>query len=194
MELAIDSACIPQQDDLGKVRDLVAAMHRGVPRAELGDVVGLSSRHVRYTLHAARALGLTVQDGKAWNITPTVADLLGVEAASDSEKQVLRRLVSDSPALMAVVPELFTDSSLELETLGERLMEKAGFSGSTAMRRAMTLLAWRDALQPVEVKIAAPVMPQPVIEEEEEEIEELVMVPEPGYERDFDSEGQILMF
>ena len=186
----IDSVFVPQQDDLGKIRALVSALERGVSRDDLGEAAGLSRRHVRYTLQAARTLGLTQLDGDAWSLTDRAGVLLRTPVGSEAERAMWESAVSGSPALSTLVPELLDPTELKLQVVAARLMERCGLSLSTAVRRAMTLLAWRDALLP---------QPDFLVDDDEEEVSEIVVVPEPGYEREFvsnpvDDEGQILMF
>lgn len=141
----IDSLDIPQQDDLQKVRSVVAAVHDGTAVRELPATTGISRRHVRYTLHAARTLGwLALEPEDVWTMAPPGVALLEHAAGSPAERAAMQQAVSASPALEALAPDLFTRTPPPLEELATRLMDRSSLSASTAQRRAMTILAWRE--------------------------------------------------
>lgn len=161
----IDSVDIPQQDKLTKVRAVVEAISRGVARDGLADAAALSPRHVRYTLHAARTLGWATRSGDNWTITPRGVELLAKAPGTAAEKEICRLSISGCHAIHSVVPELLESKEVELETVAARLITFAGLSRSTAQRRAITLLSWREQVLPEQEKIAvevAPAAPSPV--------------------------------
>lgn len=144
MNRTIESVDVPQQDDLGKVRAVIRAIEDGVSRAGLAEAAGLSSRHLRYTLHAARTLGLAARRGEAWVVTQPGMDLLARTVGSSEERDWLRTTIATNRVIHEVAPDLFDDDPPSAEALAERLTERTGLSPSTAARRALTLLSWRE--------------------------------------------------
>ncbi len=154
MESSIDSMDVPQQDDLIKVRAVVRALRAGVARSELGQIAGLSGRHVRYTLHAARTLGLTRQIDDVWSATEAAGELLEQPAGSPAERAWLFRSIADNAQLMTLAPSLLERDAPTLDALAGRLQTLTGLAQSTAQRRALTLLSWRDQVIEAAVEVA----------------------------------------
>ncbi len=144
MDTVIDSIDVPQQDDLSKVRAVVRELRGGASKADLSDKVALSGRHVRYTLHAARTLGLTRQIGEEWSTTDSAGELLGYPEGSGAEREWLQARIAGNATLTALAPTLLTGDAPTVEGLAERLSTMTGLSASTAYRRAITLLSWRE--------------------------------------------------
>lgn len=180
----MQSVDVPQQDDLGKVRAIVEALSNGVVRESLEKATGISPRHVRYTLHAARVLGWVRTTGAVWSATPSGRGLLCQTPGSDDELAWCRRAVAGTTVVREVVPQLLENPPLEAEDLAERLHTLTGLSRSTAHRRALTLMTWRHRLVPDAAELAPPEpavvpAPEPAIEETEELVDEPVLVPFP---------------
>ena len=141
----IASIDVPQQDDLAKVRSVVAALHTGTPQDELSTVTGISKRHTQYTLHAARVLGWVMRAGQKWLPTRAGVELLDRPAGSVREREYCRRTIDQNQTIRALAPGLLA-GALDIDPLATRLQSVAGLSASTAQRRALTLITWRDAL------------------------------------------------
>jgi len=158
----IASVDLPQQDSLAKVRAVVVGLASGINKAGLGEVASLSPRHVRYTLHAARTLGFVSQSGDVWATTDRGMGLLSMNAGTDAEHDYFVLAVRHCAALKALVPELLEGKAPELDVLARRMVDRSGLSLSTAQRRAITLLAWREQLVPeVVAEAPAPVRVEP---------------------------------
>jgi hypothetical protein len=202
MSTQIPSVDVPQQDDLVKIRAVVAALKEGVPATEMRGVAGLTQRHVRYTLHAARVLGWVTEDNEEWSATEQGAALLGHEAGSGAERSCIRSSVEQSRVLQSICPELLGRRVPSVEQLADRLGRIVALSPSTAQRRALTLVAWHEQIvtEPQTPSVAdtkpdAAVSPAALetVEEEDHFVEEVTVEPIPGaYEQDPD--GQMTLF
>ena len=137
---------VPHADKLEKVRLVVeaaASVPTGMDSDTLGAKTGLGDRHAQYHAHGARVLGLADKKDKNWVATSAGRALLKTTPNSDEERQVFREAMKSSNALVRKAvfgPEM---SMEELTTL----IEKAGFSNSSARRRAACLRTWRRSIQ-----------------------------------------------
>jgi len=146
MGYSIATLDIPQQDNLTKIRLMVDALQHGYEGEALRKHTGLTQRHVRYTFHAARVLGWIMQLGQRWIPTRAGQELLSLPPGSVREQQWVRKSLQSNSLVGQLAPNLWSDSAPSIDSLAGHLQELSGLSDSTAFRRALTLLAWRDSL------------------------------------------------
>ena len=146
--VTLDSACVPQADDLDKVRAVVDAVAAGArDSAEIASRTGFSTRHVEYRVRAAALLGLVRQGSVGMEVSPAGAALLRTRITSERERLLLLRAIDDSATLKSLAPDLNDEPPPSLEVLAERIEVATGLARSTAQRRASTLLTWRRRLR-----------------------------------------------
>ena len=143
---SLESASIPQADDLDKVRAVVAALADG-PRStpQVAEATRFSLRHTEYRLRAAELLGLIAREVQQLFITPRGQALLSSCEQSEGERRVWLRCFAKT-AIAGLVPELFDHAEPDRDELAARLVDATGMAESTAARRAGTLLTWRRRL------------------------------------------------
>lgn len=142
----IDSADVPQADNLRAVRLVVRALSQGFREASsIAREAGIQPRHVAYAQNAARVLGLVDARG---GLTLRGASLLATVEHSEAERALLTQAYAESPALARLCPGLLSPEAPSRDALTQRLIDVAGLSRSTAERRAQTLLSWRAQLVP----------------------------------------------
>ena len=136
---------IPQRDQLQDVRRVVEVLAEGrTSFKDLPAAASLSKRHVQYALHAARTLGW-LTDHIEPEVTPAGRKLVGEAPGGLGERSRFRIAIEQSPALRSVAPDLLAKTAPAKSTVAERIVKFAPeLSGSTASRRAQTLLAWRE--------------------------------------------------
>lgn len=135
---------VPQANDLDSVRAVVRAVAQGAAEVTaIADFTGYSLRHTRYRLHAARVLGLLHVDGDTAALTTDGERLLDAALGSDEERRVYHDVITRSPTLQILAPDLLGRSPPLLDDLSARLFELARLSRNTAVRRAGGLLTWR---------------------------------------------------
>lgn len=145
----MESVDIPQADSLDRLREVVNAVRAGRrdPRA-VGTYAHLSDRHASYYLHAARVLGLAEEtDAKHWTVTPRGRELLDATPHSAAETSALRRAIAQSVILRAIAPGLLGTEPPDAKKLARRIGDIGLLAPATAMRRARTLLAWRERIR-----------------------------------------------
>jgi hypothetical protein len=142
-EPEIDSADVPQEDNLGDVRRTVHAIADGLEDTQsIAERTGRSKRHVGYAINAAFVLGWieideklsVLEDGKA---------LLAQPENSAGERAVEKSACESSEILRLLAPDMFAEIEPVKSIFSERIQRLAGLAKSTADRRAQTLLAWR---------------------------------------------------
>ena len=157
----IQSIDVPQQDNLSTVRTVVGALWQGVGTAQLGDVSGLSRRHLRYTLHAARTLGWATLNDDVWEPTKAGEQLLAEREGSAAEQARFRDSIASNQVLGTLAPDLLDPHAPGRDVLTARMQRLAGLSETTASRRAATLLRWREqviAAAATEIELTALVL------------------------------------
>jgi len=144
MTLELSTADVPQEDDLQKVRLVVAAIGEGLQDTlSIAEKSGVSRRHVGYAINAAMVLGWAAEGEDQLIATETGKKLLGAAVGTPDERTLLRAAIEASPALKALAPDLLAAAPPTRAQLGDRIAEATGLSKSTSMRRAQALLAWR---------------------------------------------------
>lgn len=152
---------IPQADSLGRVRELVQAVHFGAAdAARLQKVMTLHPRHVGYHLHAARILGWLDRQDDAFTLTDQGQALLATEIDTDAERAIFRACIEASASIQAVAADLLDETAPEQDSLQSRIEDVAGIAPATARRRASTLLRWRSQALPPERPRMAPARPK----------------------------------
>lgn len=143
---AIDSASIPQADDLDKIRSVVASVATGAgTSAQIAEQTGFSLRHSEYRISAAEVLGLLARRDAKIELTAPARLLLATEQQSERERTAWLKLISKTE-LAVLVPDLFEPTTPDKHDLATKLARATGMSMSTAERRAGTLLSWRRRL------------------------------------------------
>jgi hypothetical protein len=151
---------IPQANNLDQVREVVHAVAAGATTLEaVRGATTLSARHVGYHVHAARVLGWLDLKGAKYELSLTAAALLDTEPGTADEAAVMQAALTASPLLQALAPDLMADERPGVTELAERIGREAKLAPATALRRAQTLLAWRDRLLGAPTRPAAPAAP-----------------------------------
>lgn len=136
------STDVPQADDLGKVRAVVAAI---AADTDPGLATGLCERHVQYHRHAARVLGLLRP--QPWRVTDRGSALLLTEVGSREEADALRSAILDAEGLGAWFAGVARGRWDEDGLTGTIQASVDGLSATTARRRAQTVLRWVAAVE-----------------------------------------------
>src|SRR5262249_44509765 len=129
----------PQADRLDLVRRVVAAIQKG---AQDGTAVSAAAqvapRYARYSIQAARQLGLLADTKDRLEVTERGERLLATRSGSDEERQEYRLALSESPILSPLAALVLGENRPTVEAIAEILL--AGqMSLVTALRRARTL-------------------------------------------------------
>lgn len=138
------SGDVPQADRLETVRQLVAAIHRGIEQgAAMLELLTLDARHFAYYRQAALILGLLefTQRG-ATRITPLGQRILAAAERSTDERRLFAEAIQSARALKPFA-SFFAGEDVAPAELARRLVAMTGLSQSTAERRAHTLVRWR---------------------------------------------------
>ena len=144
MTLELSTADVPQEDDLQKVRLVVAAIGQGLQDTlSIAEKSGVSRRHVGYAINAAMVLGWAAEGEQELVATETGKKLLEAAVGTPDERALLRTAIEASAALKALAPDLLAAAGPTREQLGDRIALATGLSKSTSLRRAQALLAWR---------------------------------------------------
>lgn len=134
---------VPQANSLGRIRLVLNALAEGERDVQrIAKRTKISARHVQYALQSARILGLAVGS----TVTDLGARLLATSTRSQTERDVVRRAIESSNTLSLIASDLFSETPPDQSTLARRIAKLSGLSGSTAKRRAQTLLSWRRQL------------------------------------------------
>lgn len=137
------TADIPQADSLAAIRTVVEVLAQaGAEIAEIGAIAGVSERHVRYRLAAARILGFLDENQR---ITVRGWRLLSCPANTPAEKQVLVQAVTGAEVVQRVAPQLLV-GEFNLAEVAESIAQQSALSPATAERRARVLWAWKRQL------------------------------------------------
>ncbi len=157
LRVSLSQTDIPEATHLETVRVLVDGVRDGLATTTaLGSLTGLSERHVKYYLHAARVLGLVSLDGDKPKVTAAGSRLAGTSKSSREEAMELARAVLACPAIVQVAGDLISNGHSRLE-LGARIRTLSGLAEATAEKRAGTIIAWREYVQ--KWAASAPVVP-----------------------------------
>ena len=144
MTIELNSADVPQEDDLAKVRLVLEGLAAGLWNTQdLADKSGVSRRHVGYSINAAIVLGWVVDGETGLGVTDSGKALLSQKKGTPEERAGLRQAVEGSAALKEVAPDLLGEAAPTRAQLGERICAATGLAKSTGERRAQALLAWR---------------------------------------------------
>lgn len=139
---------VPQADRLGNVRQLVAAVRDGIELpATLHELLDVDHRHFLYYRQAAVILGVVEFDARgALRVTSLGSRLLATAEESREERLVFAEAISLARALRPFA-SFFAGEPVEPEALARRLEVLTGLAGTTAARRAQTLIKWRRYIQ-----------------------------------------------
>lgn len=135
---------VPQADRLATVRQVVEIIAAG--GTEVGDIgaqASLSARHAGYYLHAARILGWLYVDGSALRLTQRGVSFLQSSRRSSEEAQLAAAAIASSAPIRRAAGDILAEDVDRVE-LCRRLIENTGLSQATALRRARTLMCWRE--------------------------------------------------
>ena len=143
------AAEVPQADKLDTIRRLAEAVGMSVVSREgLRKATSLSTRHLAYYRRAAAVLGLVLDDEKGKPMLgPAAAKVLAVPAGSNAERAAFLEAILAARALKPF-RALFEGEEFPREKIADRIIAISGVSHSTAMRRAGTLIAWRNYVLP----------------------------------------------
>jgi hypothetical protein len=142
-EPQIDSADVPQEDNLGDVRRTVQAIADGLEDTQgIAERTGRSKRHAGYAINAAYVLGWITIDEKV-SVLEAGKALLAQPENSQAERALQKQACESSESLKLIAPDLFAEIEPAKNVISERIQRLAGLAKSTADRRTQTLLAWR---------------------------------------------------
>ncbi len=146
--MALDTAAIPQADQLWDVARVPEAIDRGRRSPEsIAEYIGMKVlRQGHYYTQAARILGL-VAEGDPGDEPQLTTLGRGFARSNRAEQRVfLRRLLLQRDPTRTVVAELRRSGGLERNELAAVLQQLAPLADSTAYRRAHTVAAWLVAV------------------------------------------------
>lgn len=154
----IRSVDVPQKEHLSEVRTVLDAVAEGLgERAALAVRCGISERHVSYALAAARTLALVTEKG-VWRLTERGQRLVLTRPGSLAERNRFREAIEQSAILKGLCPRLLGPKEPSRAELAAHLQKKADkLSEATALRRAATLLAWRQQVRVEQLGLFGPV-------------------------------------
>jgi len=140
----IQSRQVPQEDRLSTIRLVLKAVAESGDQTEaMGRMVGITRRHVGYSLAAAQTLGWLPQDNTN-ALTPSARDFLATAPGSAAEREAFLRAILVSDIITQLAPGLLQEKAPSKEALVESILSNAtGIGIKTASRRAQTLLSWR---------------------------------------------------
>lgn len=137
------AADIPQADNLGRVRSVVAAVDAGVSTPDgFVQATGFSLRHVLYNRRAAILLEL-IKEASPFVPTKRGKSLLLTPVDSPEERAVLLNAILEAKALQPFKEFFQSTEKMSKEDLGYRIGVMTGLAKETAERRAQGLIAWR---------------------------------------------------
>ena len=149
MTLELTTADVPQEDDLAKVRQVAAAIDKGLQDTlSIAEESKVSRRHVGYAINAAMVLGWVAEGPEQLIATEQGKKLLQTAASSAEERALFRAAIEGSATLKSLAPDLLAAVGPTRVVLGQRIAEATGLAKSTAERRAQALLAWRRQVLP----------------------------------------------
>lgn len=134
---------VPEAWSLDRIREVVDATSRGKDAAALG----LSDRHVRYHLQAARVLGWAERAGRAHVITALGRRLLATRVGSAEETALFRESIAESPLVKTVLPKLLIGMD-RAEIIAKLISHpETKLARETAEKRSGYLVQWIDRLR-----------------------------------------------
>jgi len=135
---------VPQADDLGKVRVVVASLKEGPkPLEGIAEDTEYSLRHVHYRINAARILGLVQLVSRIAIITEFGEALLRTPEGSPVERDFFKDCLRTSAIIQKLAPHLLSRREPTRLSLATRMERLAKLAPNTAKRRAGALLSWR---------------------------------------------------
>ncbi len=142
--MTMETIAIPQADVLWDVARVATAIANGVDKpAAIGTYIGAKSpRQGLYYTQAARILGLVgamLPDGR---IELTAYGRAFVHYDRSSQRQALRRLLRECEPTASVLQTLRATGELQIDDIAGMLKRIAPLAGSTAHRRARTVISW----------------------------------------------------
>jgi hypothetical protein len=142
--IEIHSGDVPQEDNLGDVRDAVQAIADGLEDTQsIAERTKRSRRHVGYAINAAIVLAWIAEGPDRLAVLDAGKKLLQSGKGTAAEKKALRASIEASPALREIAPDLLGPAEPTREAISQRIQSLTGLSKSTSDRRAQTLLSWR---------------------------------------------------
>jgi hypothetical protein len=143
-EPELHSADVPQEDNLGDVRNTVQAIVDGLHDTQsIADRTKRSRRHVGYAINAAIVLGWIGEGDEGLSVLEPGKKLLAHAAGTPDERKAMREAIEKSTSVHALAPDLLAAAEPTRTAISERIQKLAHLSKSTSDRRAQTLLSWR---------------------------------------------------
>ena len=134
---------IPQSSRLSAVRTVIESVDRRFGSPEpIGLDTGISIRHVIYHLNAAEILGLVIGKNGRFRVTRSGEALLATTQDSEEERALYGKALAGSEFTKELFPDLLSTSSLVAGEIAKTLEKRTSLSGSTARRRASTIVTW----------------------------------------------------
>ncbi|MFV9504864.1 MAG: hypothetical protein AB4911_09910 [Oscillochloridaceae bacterium umkhey_bin13] len=146
--MALESAFIPQADQLWDVARVPEAIDRGRRTTEeIAAYIGMKVlRQGHYYTQAARILGLVAEGDPGDEPRLTTLGRGFARSNRAEQRTYLRRLLLQRDPTRAVVIALRANDGLDRAGIAHVLQELAPLADSTAHRRAATVAAWLTAV------------------------------------------------
>jgi hypothetical protein len=146
--MGLESADIPQADQLWDVARVPEAIHRGRLTTEtIAEYIGMKvARQGNYYLQAARILGLVAESGPGDEPKLTTLGRGFARSNRAEQRTYLRRLMFQRDPMRSVIAALRSGEGLDRAALAHVLQGLAPLADSTAQRRAYTVAAWLTAV------------------------------------------------
>jgi hypothetical protein len=138
---------LPQARSFARLRALLAAIDDGLDDPVLiGRRMGAGprfpQRHAAYYREAAEILGLVVEGG--WRLTRAGHAVLGSEAESDDEREMLRAAIAGARDLGELAEAIIELGEPDAEALVQQAIAALSqYSRATSERRVRDTLSWR---------------------------------------------------
>ena len=137
----VDTSEIPQADRLDTLKTVIRAVAaENFAIANIADFTGISARHVRYRLQAARVLRFIAVE--EFGVTDRGSKLLESKDGSDEERKIFRKAIRESPVMKVIAPTLLSKNAVSVSQLADDIIRLTGLSEATANRRARGLASW----------------------------------------------------
>lgn len=152
----IPSIDIPQADNLDAVRQIVQVVAQGCDTFDrIVAKTCFDSRQVEYRSHAARILGfLEVQPRLV--LTAVGKRLVQTRPSSERERQMFEEAVLACRVINMIAPELCDKFPPTKRVIADRIMDCSQLGDTTALRRAGTILAWRERIMSRQLLLFTP--------------------------------------
>lgn len=143
----VPSNDIPQANSLDRIRRVLLVVARGATStAAIGEQAALSPRHVAYHVQAARILGWLADLPDGPQVTARGEAILQTQPESEAESKLFAESVIRSPPLRKLGVDLLGKAPPSVEKIASRIARATGLAETTAERRALALLAWRQRI------------------------------------------------